>query len=73
MADILARLAIPVLQKLAVDGVWHNFCSHEGEYAAISFRDLLKDGMGLGVAIERGWKSRKIRDEWLHGCPKCGV
>lgn len=20
-----------------------------------------------------GWKSRKIRDEWLHGCPKCGV
>ena len=20
-----------------------------------------------------GWKARKIADEWLHGCPKCGV
>lgn len=20
-----------------------------------------------------GWKVRKIADEWLHGCPKCGV
>lgn len=19
-----------------------------------------------------GWKSAKIADEWLHGCPKCG-
>lgn len=20
-----------------------------------------------------GWKVRKIANEWLHGCPKCGV
>lgn len=20
-----------------------------------------------------GWKSKKIADEWVHGCPKCGV
>jgi len=20
-----------------------------------------------------GWKVRKIADEWLHGCPNCGV
>lgn len=58
MADILSRLAIPVLQKLS-DGTWQNFCGHEGEYAPISFRDLLKDGMGLGVAVARGWAEQK--------------
>jgi hypothetical protein len=57
MADIFARLAMPVLQKLS-DGTWRNFCGHEGEYAPISFRDLLADGMGLGVAIARGWAER---------------
>lgn len=20
-----------------------------------------------------GWRSRKIANEWLHGCPKCGA
>lgn len=20
-----------------------------------------------------GWKSRKISEEWVHGCPRCGV
>lgn len=20
-----------------------------------------------------GWKTRKIADEWLHGCPRCGA
>lgn len=20
-----------------------------------------------------GWSSRKIANEWLHGCPRCGV
>lgn len=20
-----------------------------------------------------GWSTRKIADEWLHGCPKCGA
>lgn len=20
-----------------------------------------------------GWRTRKIANEWLHGCPKCGV
>lgn len=20
-----------------------------------------------------GWRTRKIVDEWLHGCPRCGV
>jgi hypothetical protein len=58
MADILSRLAIPVLKKLS-DGTWQNFCGHEGEYAPISFRQLLGDGMGLGVAIARGWAEQK--------------
>lgn len=58
MADILARLALPVLQKLT-NGTWQNFCGHEGEYMPISFRDLLKDAMGLGVAIARGWAEQK--------------
>lgn len=25
------------------------------------------------VMKREGWKVRKIADEWLHGCPKCGV
>jgi hypothetical protein len=25
------------------------------------------------AAQREGWKSRKIGDEWVHGCPKCGV
>lgn len=25
------------------------------------------------AAKDDGWKSRKIGDEWLHGCGKCGV
>lgn len=25
------------------------------------------------IARREGWKTRKIADEWLHGCPKCGV
>lgn len=25
------------------------------------------------VAKAEGWRSRKIADVWLHGCPKCGV
>lgn len=24
-------------------------------------------------AKREGWRTRKIADEWLHGCPKCGV
>lgn len=24
-------------------------------------------------AKREGWRSRKIGDEWLHGCPECGV
>lgn len=20
-----------------------------------------------------GWRTKKVVDEWLHGCPKCGV
>lgn len=20
-----------------------------------------------------GWKARKVGNEWVHGCPKCGV
>lgn len=26
-----------------------------------------------GAAKRDGWRTRKIADEWLHGCPKCGV
>lgn len=25
------------------------------------------------LAKADGWRTRKIADEWLHGCPKCGV
>jgi len=25
------------------------------------------------AAKNDGWRCRKIADEWLHGCPKCGV
>jgi hypothetical protein len=25
------------------------------------------------VMRREGWKVRKIADEWLHGCPNCGV
>lgn len=26
-----------------------------------------------GLAKRDGWTSRKIANEWLHGCPKCGA
>jgi rubredoxin len=25
------------------------------------------------AAKRDGWRTRKIANEWLHGCPKCGV
>jgi hypothetical protein len=25
------------------------------------------------AAKREGWSTRKIANEWLHGCPKCGV
>lgn len=25
------------------------------------------------AAKRDGWKSKKIGDTWVHGCPKCGV
>lgn len=25
------------------------------------------------MAKAEGWKTRKIANEWLHGCSKCGV
>ena len=25
------------------------------------------------AAKRDGWRTRKTADEWLHGCPKCGV
>lgn len=24
-------------------------------------------------AKREGWRTKKIGDEWVHGCPKCGV
>lgn len=27
----------------------------------------------LSAAKREGWAIRKIANEWLHGCPKCGV
>ena len=24
-------------------------------------------------AKQEGWRSKKIGNEWVHGCPKCGV
>ena len=26
-----------------------------------------------GEAKRDGWTTRKIAEEWLHGCPKCGA
>lgn len=25
------------------------------------------------AAKEEGWRCRKIANEWLHGCPRCGA
>ena len=25
------------------------------------------------AAKRHGWRTRKIANQWLHGCPKCGV
>lgn len=25
------------------------------------------------IMQREGWRVRKIAEEWLHGCPKCGV
>lgn len=25
------------------------------------------------AAKRDGWRTRKIKEEWVHGCPKCGV
>jgi hypothetical protein len=58
MADIFARLAMPILEKLA-DGAWQNLCTDEDAYAAVSWRRLMLDGMGLGVAITRGWAEQQ--------------
>jgi hypothetical protein len=32
------------------------------------------DGFGAlwKDAKSQGWRARKIADEWLHGCPRCG-
>lgn len=27
----------------------------------------------LAEAKREGWRSRKIDNEWLHGCPTCGA
>lgn len=32
-----------------------------------SFTDTWND------AKRDGWKTRKIGEDWVHGCPKCGV
>lgn len=58
MADFLARLAMPVLEKLS-DGVWQNLCVDEDAYTAVSLRGLVLGGMGFGVAISRGWAERQ--------------
>lgn len=26
-----------------------------------------------GAAKRDGWKTRKVAEEWLHGCPSCGA
>ena len=30
-------------------------------------------GMVWNTAKRDGWSTRKIADEWLHGCPRCGA
>ena len=30
-------------------------------------------GMVWNAAKRDGWSTRKIADEWLHGCPRCGA
>ena len=35
--------------------------------------DLADFSDAWALAKREGWRSRKIADTWLHGCPKCGV
>lgn len=28
---------------------------------------------GWNSAKRDGWRAKKIGDEWVHGCPRCGV
>lgn len=37
-----------------------------------SEKDESFDEVWAGAKRE-GWRTRKIVNEWLHGCPKCGV
>lgn len=44
------------------DSCDHVLDTHTGDFAEA--RALMQ---------REGWKVRKIANEWLHGCPKCGV
>jgi Zn finger protein HypA/HybF involved in hydrogenase expression len=42
-------------------------CDEVFESNTGDFKDAWHD------ARSEGWRTRQIADEWLHGCPKCGV
>lgn len=42
-------------------------CADELNILTDSFVELMEYAKSIG------WTSRKIANEWLHGCPKCGV
>ncbi len=44
--------------------------------------DAVHEGLGIGssnfsivwgAAKDEGWRARKIGQDWVHGCPKCGA
>lgn len=39
------------------------FSGDDGDEFAVVWAEAKRDG----------WRTKKIADEWVHGCPKCGV
>lgn len=39
------------------------FCGGDHEEFKVVWADAKKEG----------WRTKKIANEWLHGCPRCGV
>lgn len=45
-------------------------CDYCAEVLDTETRDFSE---AMAVMRRKGWKARKIADQWLHGCPKHGV
>ena len=42
-------------------------CDETFEIGSDDFNDT------WSAAKREGWRSKKIGEEWVHGCPRCGV